>query len=623
MLTALLLLALAAADTAPVTSQRTTRSFSLYVSPAGNDKRTCRLVSQPCRSPNAALRRIPKGVNHHVYVEVAAGVYDGGVGMIADHEFGAEDPENPGQIVLRCEQRAAVLDGGSASGTFSAVTNGSGATWASYTDGAQTWVPSSMADGGTVPGGAEGNGFWLALVSGPGSDGGMRLPVSDNSATVLQVPGQFPVAPTTSTGYQLQEPAVTFTGTAGTVQTPGSLTGGSLRATLAAQLIIRNNRSGFDSSLYSGAGPDGGSWAPIIVQGCHFRGSPSATMAAIALEGPAALLESRLDGFGSNGRMVVPTGTGGALVAARNSMDAPGARFVTFNRPGTEWLTAAFEQNVVVNLEYFVFGTEFAVGLFSHNNLFQTVSTTGGGGSVYRLTHSTDGYSFGDRINRAATFLRFPGGSYEQIGGSGQFHVDAISATNISVAFVNLSGRGGLHVSLNTGNGSYGAGASAVQLSAGARLALVAGNGTEFRWRHSNVTITEDGASSTLSSSVLFADNISGYPVARVDAATPHELCNARSACVGWVDDLNAPYAPILGFVGSGAGGESWAAEPVDVTLSSGAGSAAFSPAFYDEPTCLLTGMDGGVTGYAATDGGVSITGSATTRVKGVCFGPR
>lgn len=630
MLTAFLLLFVAQADATPISSLRTTRAYSLYVSPAGDDKRTCRLASMPCRTPAAALRRIPKQVDHRVIVVVGAGVYDGGLGVLADHDFGAVDPLNPGQVLIQCEQRAAVLDGGTATGTFSTVSNGAGTTWASYTDSSQTWVPSAMVDGGTVVGVGENVGFWLALTSGPGADGGMRLPVIDNSGTVLQVPGQFPSAPSTATAYQLQQPAVTFTGTAGTTQTPGAVTGTSLRVTYPAQLILRNNYSGFDSNQTTGA-VNGGSWSPVIVRGCRFRGPEysAATMAGITVDGPVAVEECRFDGWGSGGRMIVPTTSRAEVNFARNSVDSASARVMTFARPGTLWPSIAIEQNIIINADYVIFGPFFPAGFLSHNNLFQTVGMVAVSGAVYRVTEIADGYSFGDRVLRAATFFRVPGGGYEQVGGRGQFHIDGITATNIAGAFVNLSGRGGLSVTIGSANGPYGAANSSIEIAAGARFAVLAGAGTDFRWRNSTTTITEDAGSSTLASSILFNDNISGYPVSSVATATPHEICNARQTCAGWIDDSNPPYAPVLGWVGGGSGGQSLAVLPFSGSTSGGGTLAiSFTPAFRDVPFCAADyAVDPGVLApplwQSATDGGVTWTGAASTAVRGLCVGPR
>lgn len=636
MLTALVALLVAQADAVPYSQLRTARPLSFYVSPDGNDGRTCRTVARACRTPAAALRKVPPGVDHQVVINVLGptdgglAVFDAGVGYLQNHTFGAADPDNPGQVIIRCAQRAARLDGGTAAGTFSAVSNGSGATWASYTDGTQTWVPSAMSDGGTVAGGAAGNGFWLALTGGPGSDGGMRLPIIDNTATVLQVPGQFPVAPSTATTYQIEEPAVVFSGTAGTVQLPGSLTGGSLRANFPAQLIVRNNLSGYAPTITSGA-PNGASWSPVMVQGCHFQGTPSATIAALAVDGPVAILETRFEGFGTNGRLVLPISGRAELVASRNSVDAPGGRFTSFTRMGTDWSGVTLEQNVVVNADYMVFGSFFSNGFFSHNNLFQQISTTGGGGAVYRLTEIADGYSFGDRVQHAPVFLRVPGGSLQQQGGRGQFWIDGITASDINGpgGFVSASGRGGLFVGICNGNGAYGSAPCSITIASGARWLTVTGPATGVYWKHATTTITEDPGSSALSTSINFGDHTTGYSVARVDSMTPHEVCSARGACAGWLDDVNAPYAPVLGWVGSGAGAEALAVEPFSGTTSGGGTLAVrFSPAFQDKPSCFASyeGDPGGgaaVPWAATTDGGVTWTAAASKALRGYCVGPR
>lgn len=635
MLSLVVVVVLAQADAVPAAQLRTARPLEFWVSPDGNDARSCRTLARACRKPDTVLRRLPYGVYHRVVVNVMGladggiGVYDAGVGYLQNHFFGAADPDNPGQVIIRCQQRPAVLDGGAASGTFSAVTNGAGATWASYTDGAQTWVPSAMVDGGTAPGGpVANNGFWLALVSGPGADGGMRLPISDNTASVLQVPGQFPVAPSTSTGYQVQEPAVVFTGAAGVVQNPGSETGVTIRATFPAQLIVRNNVSGYSPTITSGS-PDGGSWSPVMVEACHFRADPAETLAALAIDGPVAVLESRFDGFGANGRLVLPISSRAEAVLSRNSIDTPGARLMTFTRMGTSFGGLTIEQNDVISAEYVVFGSFFDGAFLSHNNLFQRISTNAGGGAVYRVTETRDGYSFGDRVQHAPVFLRVPGGSLEQQGGRGQFWMEGISVGDISGpnGFVALSGRGGFFVGICNGNGHYGVAACSIHISAGSRMASVSGPGSAVMWRHSDTTITEDAPSVN---SINLNDHTSGYTLAYVDTSTPHVVCgDQRGACAGWLDDANFPYSPIIGWVGSGGGGISLAAEPFTGTTSGGGVlTINFAPAFRDTPNCYASyeGDPGGgaaVPWAATTDGGVVWTAAASKALRGYCVGPR
>lgn len=637
MLTALVFVLLAQADAVPYSQLRTARPLEFYVSPVGVDGRTCRTRARACRTPaNVLASKIPFGVYHQVVINVLAmpdgGVaeYDAGVGYLQNHFFGAADPDNPGQVVIRCEQRPARLDGGTAGGTFSAVTNGSGASWASYTDGAQVWVSSAMVDGGSVSGVAAGPGYWLALTGGPGADGGMRLPVIDNTATVLTVPGQFPVAPSTSTTYEVQEPAVVFSGTAGVVQLPGSITGTSLRANFPTQLVVRNNVSGYAPSITSGS-PDGGSWSPVIVQGCHFRGDSALQMAALAVDGPVAVLESRFEGFGANGRVTIPISSRAELVFSRNSVDVPGGRAVSFTRLGTDWSGLTFEQNVVVAAEYAVFGGTFRNGFLSHNNLFQRISTAAGPGAVYRLLETADGYAFGDRVQHAPVYLRYPGGSLEQQGGRGQFWIEGVNAGDINGpnGFVALSGRGGLFVGVGNGNGPYGAAASVINIASGSRLVTAQGPATGFYWKHSNTTITEDGASATLSSSVNLNDYIASFSVAFVDSTTPHEVCSFRGTCVGWLDDAQLPYESVIAYTGSGSGGAPQTMESFSGTTSVGGTlTVNFSPAFRVKPKCFATyeGDPGGgavVPWSATTDGGVVWTATASKPLVGWCVGDR
>lgn len=637
MLTALVLLVVSQADAVQGPNLRTARPLEFWVSPAGNNTRSCRTELRACRTPNSVIKRLPYGIDHQVVINVLGlpdgglGIYDAGVGYLQNHAFGAADPDNPGQVIIKCRQRPAVLDGGTPGGTFSAVSNGTGATWASYTDGAQTWVPSAMVDGGTVPGGDLGNGYWLALLTGPGSDGGMRLPIWDNTATVLQVPGQFPVAPSTATTYQIQEPASVFTGSAGVVQLPGSLTGGSLRANFQAQLVVRNNVSGYAPSITSGS-PDGGSWSPVVVQGCHFRADPAVQMAGVAVDGPVAVVESRFDGFGSTGRGIIPLSSRAELVNARNSFDMSSTgRVVSFVRNGTDWSGITTEQNVVITAEYVVFGSHVGNGFFSHNNLFQRISTPGGGGAVYRVTTVEDGYSFGDRVQHAPVFFRAPGGSFEQQGGRGQMWIEGVNAGDINGAngFVALSGRAGMFVGVGNGNGAYGVAASLINITTGSRLASVNGPGSAFYWRHSNTTITEDGASPTLGSSLNLNDYTAGFSVAFVDRVIPHEVCTLRGSCVGWLDDAQLPFEPVIAFTGSGSGGAPIAVEPFSGSTSGGGTlTVNFSPAFRDKPNCYATyeGDPGGgavVPWAATTDGGVVWTATASKALRGYCVGER
>lgn len=223
--------AVAVADPTPAPPQnviRTTVSpdggtLFWYVDVRGNDSNTCTApftdggVNGPCRQPQAALNKIPKVLRHGVVVSIDAGTYAGAYveGFTCDPSY----QQASGGLLLDGlgAMQNSTLATGTATGTATASSAGSGITYGTLTDGAQTWTVNDLT------------GRFVTAA-------GTTRVISSNTATVITIVGTW-----TNPGavpYTIQDPGVVINAA---VPAPATQFSAS-SSTQGAGLVFSNNR---------------------------------------------------------------------------------------------------------------------------------------------------------------------------------------------------------------------------------------------------------------------------------------------------------------------------------------------------------------------------------------------
>lgn len=203
---------------------KATSSQSWFVNAStGNDSFDCRSASTPCLTIQGALNKVPKLLQYGVTVTVAAGTY--GCFYVSGFTCDPSVQQSSGGLLIDGfgAFTNSTLATGTATGTATAGSAGSGTTYGTLTDGAQTWTVNDL------------RGRFLVLTGGTGS--GQSRVISSNTGTAITITGVFSPAPNATTTYAIQDPSVIINTACSSPALPLTSAG----ANAAAMLFYDNN----------------------------------------------------------------------------------------------------------------------------------------------------------------------------------------------------------------------------------------------------------------------------------------------------------------------------------------------------------------------------------------------
>ncbi len=204
-------------------------------------------------------------MRHPVNVAVADGTYAAGLGMY-DFRFDPINPTNGAFIQFTGNLANATVATGTATGTATAGSAGSGSTFGTLTDGAQTWTVNDL------------KGKMINITGGTGS--GQVRQISSNTATDITVVGTW-TAPTGTSTYAVSTWGNTVTGSINQTALPNGVA-----ASLPSGLIV----NGIQLMRYSNAS------SPITFKRINFSPSGVNTSAVFLQDGAVGLIECKLSG---------------------------------------------------------------------------------------------------------------------------------------------------------------------------------------------------------------------------------------------------------------------------------------------------------------------------------------
>ncbi|WP_224373253.1 hypothetical protein, partial [Hyalangium versicolor] len=173
--------------------------MTFYVSTSGNDSFECTSWARACATIQSAVDRVPKRLRHPVTINVSTGTFAAGAWLSGFLPDTPADASQGSYLIVSGSLTPATLASGSATGTLTAVSVGSGATWTTLTDSGQSWSAGAL------------RGKFIEITSGAGA--GIVKPISDNTATVLTLPGVVTgQAPTVGASYAIREVGTTING---------------------------------------------------------------------------------------------------------------------------------------------------------------------------------------------------------------------------------------------------------------------------------------------------------------------------------------------------------------------------------------------------------------------------
>ncbi len=179
---------------APNLVYATTAPITLYVDPTGSDSNDCTATgTAACLTIQGALNKVPKMLRHGVVVNVAAGTYGGFFvsGFTCDPSI--QTTTGGLMIDALAALTNSTLATGTATGTATAGSAGSGTTFGSLTNSGASWTSSDLV------------GRFVTITSGTGS--GQYRVISANTGTVITVVGTW-TAPDATSVYAIQDPGV-------------------------------------------------------------------------------------------------------------------------------------------------------------------------------------------------------------------------------------------------------------------------------------------------------------------------------------------------------------------------------------------------------------------------------
>lgn len=196
--------------------------IALFIDPTGNDSNACTASGiAACLTIQGAYGKLPKLIQDPVSISVAAGTYVDGA-VVQGFRCAPRTQAAGAWVNLVGTLANATLATGTATGTATAGSAGSGVTFGTITDGAQTWTVNNLKN------------FAAVITSGTGS-GQFRV-ISSNTATAATIVGTWATAPDATSVYQIADWASVVTGTV----LQAALPDGSAAAT-ASGLIFNDN----------------------------------------------------------------------------------------------------------------------------------------------------------------------------------------------------------------------------------------------------------------------------------------------------------------------------------------------------------------------------------------------
>ncbi len=212
---------------------RTNSNISLFVDPTGNDANACTSTgTAACLTIQAALNKSPKLLRHQLTVTVAAGNYAGFT--VSGFTMDPSIQKTTGGILIDGVLGNVTPTTGSATGTATAGSAGSGTTYGTLTDSGATWTVNDTALVGKL----------IVITGGTGS-GQVKIIVS-NTATVLTIAGTW-TAPTGTSTYAIQTPTSIVNST-----TPAIVVATGTTLSAANVQVFNNNLGGGSSSTNTG-----------------------------------------------------------------------------------------------------------------------------------------------------------------------------------------------------------------------------------------------------------------------------------------------------------------------------------------------------------------------------------
>jgi hypothetical protein len=301
------------AGSSSTAGQATTAALQFYVDPTGSNSNACTATgAAACLTYQGAVDKAPKNIRHLVTVSGAAGTYATGLrlsGFTIDNSFSS----TAGLIV---EGPSTFVDvtptTGSATGTATAGTAGSGVTFGTLTDSAATWTVNDF------------RGKFIVITGGTGS--GQVKQITANTATVITIAGTW-TAPTTSSTYAIRSPAATITGLAAAITSP---TGGTSVAAAGIQIV---NNQAFGALVSTGGA------ITIRNLGVAVAGSP------MVASGPGSVMVFQSSLVGTSG-IAFTSVIGATVYVNASAVINAGAGSILVNHFGNLGLINSYAQSV-------------------------------------------------------------------------------------------------------------------------------------------------------------------------------------------------------------------------------------------------------------------------------------
>lgn len=280
-----------------------TGTQSYFVDAAtGDDSFDCRSASTPCLTLQGAINKAPKLTRDQVTVTAAAGNYAGFLlsGFTAD--VGIQ--QTTGGIVIEGTLANSTLATGTATGTATGGTAGSGSTWGTLVDAAQTWTVNDLV------------GRFITTASPTNT----TYVITANTGTTITVVGNWSVPVAATTTYTIQDPSTIITSARSSPASPNSASGANRAAIQVMDnnltyrrdaIVLRNfrltNASGFGVEVSDNSG--------IFMTAMQVRNTTGSVLMGSLSQGTA---QGRLDIFHSD--LLVSSTSQSAIAASGGSV---------------------------------------------------------------------------------------------------------------------------------------------------------------------------------------------------------------------------------------------------------------------------------------------------------------
>lgn len=227
---------------------RTNADLNLFVDPTGNDTNACTSTgTAACLTLQGAINKAPKLLRHRITITVAAGNYAGV--HISGFTIDPSIQTATAGILFDAALVNVTPATGTATGTATAGTAGSGTTYGTLTDGAQTWTINNL------------RGRMVTITAGTGV--GTIRTVCSNTATVITICGTW-TAPNGTSVYAVQTNGAIIT--SATSQVPNAL--GTVNVAGGAVQLLDNNTNAASSEItFRNIGISIGASSAVIANG--------------------------------------------------------------------------------------------------------------------------------------------------------------------------------------------------------------------------------------------------------------------------------------------------------------------------------------------------------------------